>query len=50
MVQLHFAHLGLEVLYAVLFQSVDLWLAHADLCPMVGRRNRALLHCGLLDY
>lgn len=50
MVQLHSAHLGLEILHAVLLRPVDLWLEHADLRPMVKRRNRALLHCGLLDY
>ena len=50
MVQLHLTHLGLEKLHAVLFRSVDLWLAHADLRPMVDRRNRALLHCGFLDH
>lgn len=50
MVQLHLTHLGLKKLHAVLFRSVDLWLEHADLRAMVKRRNRALLHCGFLDY
>lgn len=50
MVQLHLTYLGLKKLHVVLFRSVDLRLEHADLRPMVERRSRALLHCGLLDY
>lgn len=38
------------MLHAILLRSIDLWLEHADLRPMVDRRNRGLLYCGLLDY